>query len=208
MTKLHLAALGLAWLGMGVAHAQMPQRGATKAGDVAVYTIKHQADRQVSEETVTVTAVSAGRIQTLHKLSDRPDVVPGLYSADWGPVQSGSSGARFEPGVKLLQFPLEVGRTWEQTYQVFAPNGWHSQVEMASRVAATERLATPAGEFDTYRIEASGYRSTASRMGVFRILEKLWYAPAIDRMVRVEYKETRPLGADNIAELKSFTPAR
>jgi hypothetical protein len=45
-------------------------------------------------------------------------------------------------------------------------------------------------------------------MGGFRILEKLWYAPAIDRMVRVEYKETRPLGADNIAELKSFTPAR
>ena len=41
--------------------------------------------------------------------------------------------------------------------------------------------------------------------GGWAIRQKVWYAPAIDRMVRVEFEELRTLGADNVSELKQFS---
>lgn len=180
---------------------------ATRVGDVHVYTVQQKADRALFEETVTVTSIEGDRIKTSHVRSDRPAPIDGLYGKDWGTYRSGSSGLQFEPPSRVLSLPLEVGKTWETAYEATTPTGVKLRVKMRSDVKAQEKLNTPAGEFDTFRIDSTGYLNGVSFQGGWGILQKIWYAPAIDRIVRLEYKEQRATGADNVSELKSFKPA-
>ena len=200
-----LLAAVLAGLSLAAA-AQAPLRAA-KPGDVHVYAGELRADRVRFEETVTVTAVDGGQIRTSHVRTDRPAPSEGISGLDWGTIRSGSTGVQMDPPSKVLQHPLQVGSSWEATYQTIAPTGARSRFKMESTVAAREKLSTPAGEFDTFRIDSKGYLSGLSWQGGFGVLQKVWYAPAIDRIVRLEYREQRSLGADNVVELKQFKPA-
>lgn len=204
MTRSLLSLLVLA--GLAGAAAAQPARPA-KVGDVHVYTTEQRADRARFDETVTISAIADGRIRTTHVRSDRPAPMEGLYGTDWATFKSGSSGSVLEPGSKVLEHPMEVGKSWEASYQLLTPNGAKSRLKMESTVAAREKIGTPAGEFDAFRIDSKGYISGLSWQGGFGILQKVWYAPAIDRVVRTEYREQRTMGADNVTELKQFKPA-
>lgn len=193
-------------LGLAAASAQETIRPA-KPGDVHVYGTQQKMDRKSFEETVTITAVEGAQIRTRHVRDDRSPPTEGLYGRDWSVFKSGASGSSFEPPSPMLAPPLEVGKAWEAAYLVNTANGGRSRVKMAYKVAAREKLATPAGEFDTWRIESSGYVNGVSWPGGFGVQQKAWYAPAIDRLVRIEYREQRSMGADNVIELKRFQPA-
>lgn len=190
----------------GSAWAQAPARPA-KPGDVHVYSTEQRTDRVRFDETVTVTGVEGSRLKTRHARSDRPEPAEGMYGADWSAVKSGTSGSLYEPAIVQLQHPMKVGASWEGSYQVVAASGARSRLKMESTVAAQEKVRTPAGEFDAFRIESKGYLSGVSWQGGFGIHQKQWYAPAIDRIVRSEYREQRTMGADNVSELKQFKPA-
>ena len=190
----------------GSAWAQAPARPA-KAGDVHVYATEQRTERVRFEETVTVTAVEGGRLKTRHARSDRPEATEGVYGADWATVKSGNSGSQYEPAIPQLQQPLKVGASWDGTFQVQAASGGRSRLKMEYTIAGQEKVRTPAGDFDAFRIESKGYLSGVSWQGGFGIQQKYWYAPAIDRIVRIEYKEQRTMGADTISELKQFKPA-
>jgi hypothetical protein len=190
----------------GSALAQAPSRPA-KVGDVHVYSTEQRADRLRYDETVTVSAVSNGRIETRHVRSDRPTPADGLYDAEWATIRSGTSGSQLEPPLKVLQQPLEVGRSWEATTELTTSNGAKSRLKLASTIAAREKVSTPAGEFDAFRVDSKGYISGLSWQGGFGMQQRIWYAPAINRVVRSEYREQRSLGADNVTELKLFKPA-
>jgi hypothetical protein len=178
-----------------------------KAGDVSVYSGEQRTDHVRFEETITVTTVDGEQIRTQHVRTDRAAPSEGVYTRDWSTLRSGGSGSSYEPAVRVLPQPLEVGKASESVVQAKGASGALSRVKLESTVAAREKLATAAGEFDTYRIESKGYISGLSWQGGFAFTQKLWYAPAIDRLVRQEYKEQRTLGADNVWELKSFKPA-
>jgi hypothetical protein len=199
-----IAAIALAGLSFALA-AQEAQRPA-RVGDVHVYSAEMKTERKRYEEKVTVTAIEGERIRTQHVRSDRPDPTQGIYARDWATVLSGNSGAAFEPAMKVLG-PLEVGRGWESVHEVKNAAGALSRLKLESTVVAREKLATPAGEFDTWRIDSKGYLSGLSWQGGWGISQKVWYAPAIDRVVRFEYREQRSMGTDNVVELKAFLPA-
>ncbi|MDB5751430.1 MAG: hypothetical protein JWP65_1851 [Ramlibacter sp.] len=188
------------------AHAQDLVRAA-RQGDVHVYATQQKTDRRVFDETITVTAVEGDRLRTRHERSDGSAATEGMYGKDWSTLKSGVSGATFDPPGRMLAPPLEAGKSWLAVYRVKSATGGESQVKMESRVAAREKLATPAGEYDTWRIESRGYVNGVSWTGGFGVLQKVWYAPAIDRIVRSEYREQRRPGTDNVAELKQFKPA-
>lgn len=138
-------------------------------------------------------------------MTDAP--TEGVYGSGWRTYQSGRSGLQFEPASRLLSLPLEIGKTWDASYEGTTSTGAKLRVKSRSAVKAQEKLNTPAGEFDSFRIGSKGYLSGVSFQGGCGIAQKVWYAPAIDRIVRLEYKEQRPIGADNVLELKSFKPA-
>lgn len=201
-------AFALVAAGSGAALAQAgPERAATRVGDVHVYSVDRKTDRTRFEETVTVTNVGGGRIMTRHSRPALAQDAPGEYGSEWDTVLSGASGFRFDPPARVLSFPLEVGKAWGQAYQIAMPNGERSQMKMESRVAGLEKVVTPAGEFDAFRIEAKGYLSGVTWRGGFQVNQTAWYAPSIDRLVRVEYRENRALGAHNVTELKAFKRA-
>lgn len=193
------AAAGGAW-------AQGAARPA-KAGDVHVYAVELRTDRVQYEETVTVTGVAGEQITTRHVRTDRPQPTEGRYGTDWATLKSGPSGMQFTPAIPALRHPLQVGAKWDGTFEAVATSGARSRIKMDYVVAAQEKLNTPAGEFDTYRIETKGYLSGLSWQGGFAIQQRMWYAPAIDRIVRSEYRELRTMGPDNAAVLKQFKPA-
>lgn len=199
-------ALAFITLTAGAALADPGARPA-KAGDVHVYSVEQRAERLRHEEVVTVEAAEGGQLKTRHVRSDRGAPLEGLYGADWSVATSGTSGAHYEPAIRMLPATLQVGSSWEDISQLRAANGSLSRLKLESKVAAREKTKTPAGEFDTFRIESSGYLSGLSWQGGFALTQKVWYAPAIDRIVRTEYREQRALGADNVTELTQFRPA-
>jgi hypothetical protein len=196
----------LAFALCSAASAQVAQRAA-RTGDVHIYAVQQKNDRAAFDETVTITAVEGDRIKTSHQRSDRPEPSTGVYGLDWAAYQSGSSGMQLDPPSRVIARPLEQGKTWENTSDVTLRSGAKARIKMQAKVVALEKIATPAGEFEAYRIESQGYLSGLSFQGGTGFVQKVWYAPAIDRLVRLEYKEQRAMGADNVSELKAFKPA-
>lgn len=191
----------------GTAFAQSPVRPA-RAGDVHLYSVEQRTERARYEESVTVTGVDAGQIRTRHVRTDRPEARDGVYGSGWGTVlKSGGSGSQYDPGVVQLPHPLKAGATWESTTVGVGATGARFEIRTQGTVVAQEKVRTPAGEYDAYRVEMKGYMSGLSFQGGFGYEQKLWYAPAIDAVVRTEYREQRPLGADTVSELKQFKPA-
>lgn len=205
--KLNLVVATLAFA--AVAHAQTPAapKPVVKVGDVAVYAVK--LGSLATEDTIAVTGVDAGQIKTRYSRANRtPAEMEAIYTDEWNALVSGSTGARFEPAPLTLQFPLEVGKTWESKVMASGATGSKSRVEMSGKVLASEKLKTPAGEFETYKIESTGWVNGVNWNGSFKLVQTYWYAPAISRFVRIESKEYRRDGLESVSELKSFTPAK
>lgn len=192
----------LATLALAATAQEAPR--APKAGDVHVYAGDDRTERRPFEETVTVTAVDGERVRTRHVRTDRTAPEEGQYLRQWTTVRSGSTGTDYDPPVQVVPARLEVGTAWEATHQAKSPSGALSRFHAEYKVVAREKVATPAGEFDAYRIEAKGYLSGLSWQGGFASTQKFWYAPSVDRIVRSEYREQRARGADFVMELKSI----
>lgn len=179
-----------------------------KVGDVATYVVNMKADRRAVEETVTITSVDASQIKSAHVRPGRTS--EGIATLEWGTVQGGGSGTRFDPPIQSLKFPLTVGDEWKSTYESTGDNQTRSKGDLAFRVVATEKLRIPAGEFDTFRIESKGWVTGITWQGSIQVRQTQWYAPSISRFVKTEFKDFRggSLWNDTVTELKSFTPSQ
>lgn len=173
-----------------------PERAA-RIGDVMVYEAELRSQSRRYQEAITITAISGSLITTLHERSDGSPPAEGLFGSDWSTVKS-SAGMRYDPPTHPLQFPLQVGNSWESEYVATAPLGSQFNGKMAARVVARERISTPAGELDTFKVEMKG------RVASWAVEQSLWYSPALDRIVRQELREDRAGGTHLLMELKSY----
>lgn len=206
----HFWWMALASLSFGAwAQADGAVRPVAKVGDVAVYTVDLRADKRTTEETVTVTSVDQTHIKSKHVRPDRnPPETEGVATLDWAMVVSGASGTRYDPPISHFKFPLVVGDRWKSSFVAEGAN-FKSKTDLELKVAARETVKTPAGEFDTFKIESEGWINGVSWSGAIRMTDVRWYAPAIGRVVKSEYKDYRNnrLWNDTVTELKSFKPA-
>lgn len=117
---------------------------------------------------------------------------------------------KYTPITQAYQFPLGVGNTWAVDYSYLDdaantnPTGGYKAPTVQSRrqgiatVVAYEKVTTPAGTFDAYRIEQKGTLTQPSTMGgtspTFdsQYFETNWYAPAAKLSVKYEYRHTSP----------------
>jgi hypothetical protein len=179
-----------------------------KAGDVHVYSIEQKTDRARYDESVSVVAVEGDRVKVKHTRSDKEGAsTEGLYTVEWAALKSGHTGTVLEPALRQVPQPLQVGAVYPLDSAGTTASGAKFRFKGEATVAAQEKLSTPAGEFDTFRIEQKGYVNGISFPGGWAFTQKIWYAPSINRIVRQEYKEQRSLGAENVYVLKSFKPA-
>ncbi len=89
---------------------------------------------------------------------------------------------------QLFPAELQIGKRWTSLNNVVVKSGRSTgetrRVEMEVTIQAREKIRVPAGEFNTFRIVASGW-STGERKAT-RIEVKLWVVPGINMFVRRE----------------------
>jgi hypothetical protein len=84
-------------------------------------------------------------------------------------------------GQKMLDFPLQVGKTWRVSHEYDLVTFWDTY-----RVLACEEVAIIAGKLPALRMEVTRRRTGIGRpwQGVFHE----WYAPSVKRSVRRMYQ--------------------
>ena len=187
-----VAAIAIAVLpAIGAAQNAPANRPELKVGD------KWTAERRdaftkkliFSEETV-VTSVTPADVKVSINGS------PGAMTPDL----TGRDGPRLtaEPGYELLRFPMEVGKRWDfRTRWQLKQNGAKGGAQLDVEVKGMESVKVPAGEFDAYKLEASGFMSADSGRN-WRATATYWYAPKAKAIVRFSWADG---GNDYVTEL-------
>lgn len=181
--------IGLAWA-VGTsswAQVQFPVAApAPKVGDIAKYrTIDLWNNKELRTSQSELVEVQPDRFVVRFSMSTRTDPSTLYYTSHWGPCRT-MQGADQSVCAGSFKFPMKLGDKY--TYEKLPwPNGQgHSTA--TCEVKAEEKVSTPAGAFDTVRIECAGFWDRVFG-GTFsgNQSEKLWYAPKINRLVQSEY---------------------
>ena len=82
-------------------------------------------------------------------------VVPKAGSVSEGICLANGQPCTFSPAVTIIDLPLEKGRKWQQTFVVKGET-FTVDVEAEWQVDKVEKVKTPAGEFEAFRISHKG----------------------------------------------------
>jgi hypothetical protein len=154
--------------------------------------------------TQVVTSAPTGGSTTLNVNNGRALMV---LDQNANVVSAGSES--YEPSDGKLQFPLSVGKSWSGTY-IYKNGTWEAHAERHAKVVGIEQITTPAGTFDTFRIEQSvGWTGEFGNKGAGHISETDWYAPAVGRIIKMDYQSRTANSAARTThiELQSAKPA-
>lgn len=190
-----------------VGHTQTAEKPVIRVGDTAVYVFDNLGDRVKSEDTLTTVQIDGDVVKGKYVRAERnPPETEFLLTSELNTILSGSSGTRFETHGGTFKFPMAVGNTWSNETTSLSANGSKSKWEGTSKVVAYEKIKVPAGEFDAFKVETTGWIKGISWNGSIRAVQTVWYAPATNRWVRMEYKDYRgsQLWNNQVIELKSF----
>jgi hypothetical protein len=111
------------------------------------------------------------------------------------------SPRRKDSDLRLLSFPLAVGKKWSFTddyVQVMLEIP--SSAKCSAAVVGYEKVRVPAGEFDAFKLDAKCSWVTEGATG--ETTYKYWYAPAARAVVKTEGRDTS-LGLTTV-ELAEF----
>jgi hypothetical protein len=168
--------------------AQTPEQPdiGLRVGDHWTYAPKDEITG-LPEETYTHTAteISANRIVIGVSAPGRSATRLIIFDRDWNRLEG--RGVRFTPHNGLgFPAPLAVGKEWRTTCEVRNTDtgkAWKDSI--TSKCVAREAVTTPAGTFDTFKVETRLHEISAADPAKFWDYEYArWYAPEINRWVR------------------------
>lgn len=191
-----------------LAQPAIAEKPAIKLGQVAVYVVQELANKQQWEDTQTITAIEGDLVKVNSVNTTRePREREVAYTTEWNTVISPVSGTRITPHGGQMQFPLELGKSWPAKFESLVPSGARLRADLTGKVVAVEKVQVPAGTFEAFKIEQTGWNNGVSFSGVLKVWQATWYAPAIGRVVRSEYKDWAGSNlprVHNVVELKSL----
>src|ERR1700674_2369368 len=136
--------------------------------------------------TSAVTEITPQEIVTPMAVQGKQDAaVVVAFDHDWNAVSSGPW--RYKPhdgpGIRL---PLEVGKEWRsEYYEVNVLTNARFKVSSVTKVSGRESVTTPAGSFETFKIERQARAFNIAAPSVATETQVvLWYAPEINHWVR------------------------
>jgi hypothetical protein len=92
-----------------------------------------------------------------------------------------------------LKFPLSRGNEWKTTsFRFWALSAVMVRIDWKCKVEDEERVSTPAGQFDTIRVQCNGWWHDRGWSGPED--QTLWYAPATRWIVKNRYVERKSGG--------------
>jgi hypothetical protein len=114
---------------------------------------------------------------------------PLLLTRDMNQVES---PRRQDSDLRLLSFPLEVGKAWTYVNDyLLKDSGTKGQQKYSVVVLTYEKVRVPAGEFDAFKLEATGTFSGTAYVGPVSgsSSRTYWYAPAARAIVKDEIND-------------------
>jgi len=140
-----------------------------------------------------VTAVDANGVQVEIKRASTGAVLSrSRFTTDMNPIDRGKM--HFAPFYARYAFPLTAGKEW--TVDATGDNpaaGKRWRYQIKGKAVGWEKITVAAGEFDAMRVEVVSYyqgEEVGSRGGSGQSKETIWYAPAVNNFVKLEYQDT------------------
>jgi hypothetical protein len=189
MRQLVAISMGVVVAWAGACAAQGADPGPVRVGDRWSYEVKDDVTGDLRHAvTVVVADINDKEITTRvsHRGKDHPQTI--IFNLDWGRIDD--TVRKFQPGEPGIKRPLQIGKQWRSDYNMTnLKTGFAFRASAAAKVVGQESVTTPAGTFDTLRIETTVREvntrdQTKSSVATY----VTWYAPAINRWVRRKYK--------------------
>lgn len=128
-----------------------------------------------------------------------------ILDANANLVKLGS--ASYAPSDGKLRFPLRVGDSWASSY-AYRTGTWEALGERQTTVVGVERIDTPAGSFDAFKLEqVVSWSAGGGNKREGRTRETDWFAPAVGRIVKADFVDqaTRAVPTTTHVELVEFS---
>jgi hypothetical protein len=158
----------------------------TQLGDHWTYEFRDDISGDVkSVLTNTVTDLTDSQIGVRITRAGNANSGYQTFDRSWNLINSGVS--RYAPNDGTgIRAPLAVGKTWSfKSNAINGTSGFSGRRSGTSKVTAQENITTPAGTFDTFRIETSIQIQNANdATDKAQVVLQTWYAPAIDHWVK------------------------
>jgi hypothetical protein len=185
-----MAALGAGWPHLLAAQSSEETDGVVKIGDRWVYEIRDEiTGYPKGGYTDMITEVSPREIilnRTFREaVYGSPESVLITFDRDWDAIDN--LLWKFEPnngqGIRL---PLALGKTWQAEFGAKnLDTGAIYKGMSSSKVVGREPISTPAGTFDTFKIEhKSNLISASDPSKTWENEIIVWYAPQINHWAR------------------------
>jgi hypothetical protein len=170
----------------GYCAAQATDPGPIRVGDRWSYNIKDALTGDLRQAvTIVVGEINEKEITTRVSIQgkDRPTTM--IWDPDWGRIDDGAW--KYRPSNLLgIKKPLQIGKQWRaEGNSTNLQTGAAFQNSALAKVVGQEQITTPAGTFDTFRIELTVRQiNTRDQTKSSTLTTVTWYAPAINRWVK------------------------
>jgi len=163
--------------------AQAVDPGPVRVGDRWSYDIKDGLTGDLREAvTIVVGEVNEKEITTRNFIQGRDRPRTFVFDHDWNRIDD--SVWKHRPNDLLgIKKPLQVGKQWRaEGNSTNMQTGVAMQTSGLAKVVRQEQITTPAGTFDTFRVELTVRQiNTRDQTKSITVNTVMWYAPAINR---------------------------
>ena len=190
------------------------ERPEVKVGDSSVFQDTNVRTGEKRDTTQRLVAIDGDKLVTA---TSGATSGTRTYTREWNVVEvkTGQALAQtFKPFFPQLQFPLEIGRTWDLPFELefYGKIKRISNWQVKARVAAVEAVTVAAGTFQTFRIEYDDTFTTREGNASWTGTQKdtAWYAPQAMRIVKRDFEQAVPSRKfldHHLIEMMSFKPA-
>jgi hypothetical protein len=130
-----------------------------------------------------------------------------VFDHDWNRFVLNNQ--KFDPKDSTgVQWPLAVGKEWRSTYTTRnTQTGANTRSSSLTKVVAQETITTPAGTFETFKIDRQVKEYNVADPSRYQDMQMLmWFSPQINHWVRRTFivkqeKRTRSNTADELIEI-------
>ncbi len=109
------------------------------------------------------------------------------------PIQN-PKGVRFSGSQQYYVHEFSLGKRWSSHYQRILPDGRKFDVDYDFRVTNREPIQVPAGSFDAFRVQASGWTQANDGSGSIQLQTVYWIAPGVRLGIARETMERHSRG--------------
>ncbi len=181
-------------------------------GDVWMYQLSDGLSNEVLFSPIRrVVAVDEHEITVEMSYKDKPPTQRNLlfFTRDWNLKENNNQ--KNDPYIPEFKFPLSVGNSWDMAFSSTYRNGRATKSFLKAKVSAYEKVTTPAGEFDAYRIDCKIDTVGLGVNGIiFHVTHTVWYAPQVNGFIMREVTTMSDgrIRSKEITQLLQYSPKR